>query len=49
MLRNARKAKIDNKLGGGTNGGMQEGVFGDTPVQKPTTTTNNGGFTNPFI
>ena len=49
MLRNARKAKIDNKLGGSMNGGMQEGVFGDTPVQKPTTTTNDSGFTNPFI
>lgn len=49
MLRNARKVKIDNKLCGSTNGGMQEGVFGDTPVQKPTTTTNDSGFTNPFI
>ena len=49
MLRNARKAKIDNKLGGSSNGGMQEGVFGDILVQKPTTTTNDSGFTNPFI
>lgn len=49
MLRNARKAKIDNKLGGSSNGGMQEGVFGSTPVQNPTPATNNGGFTNPFI
>ena len=48
MLRNARKAKIDNKLCGSTNGGMQEGVFGE-PVQKPTQATNNGGFTNPFM
>ncbi len=48
MLRNARKAKIDNKLGGSTNGGMQEGVFG-TPVQKPSTPTNDSGFTNPFM
>ena len=49
MLRNARKAKIDNKLGGSPNGGMQEGVFGSSPVQNPTPATNNGGFTNPFI